>query len=117
MRVNKSDGDSIHIEDSYYLIEEFHSKEEKWISLGIDNYYLPEYEFGEFSACGQCWQETGIYGCFNLEYAKEYCNKLNEALKNGLITDKRVEIYGITGFRILECERTFKSKPLIPYKY
>ena len=81
MRINKSTDELIHIEDKYYIIEEYQSKWNRW--CGLTHHYLSEYEFGEFSASGICWQETGIHGCYDLKYTKEYCNKLNDALKNG----------------------------------
>lgn len=113
MRVDKSTDELIHTEDHYYVIEEYQSKWSRWV--GLSRHYLKEYEFGEFSACGQCWQETGIHGCYDLEYTKTYCNKLNQALKDGLL-QYGVEV-GLTKFRICECEKTFKKKPLIANKY
>ena len=113
MRVDKSTG-IIHTEVKYYIIEEYQSKWDRWRTL--THWYLREYEFGEFSACGQCWQETGIHGCYDLEYVKEYCNKLNEALSNGLLKDK-IETSNVTKFRVCECEKIFKKKPLIADKY
>ena len=117
MRVDKSIGDIIHTEDTYYIIEEHQSEYDRWVH--IRHHYLPEYEFGEFSACGRCWQETGKHGCFDLEYAKEYCNKLNQALEEGTIKvdNPFFQMAKISRFRICECERTFKKTPLVANRY
>ena len=72
MRVDKSTNELVHTEDKYYIIEEYQGKWSRWMPLN-GKPYLPEYEFGEFSASGKCWQETGVHGCYDLEYAKTYC--------------------------------------------
>jgi hypothetical protein len=75
------------MEEKYYIIE--YKCNDKWYQL-IDRFFLKEYEFGQNTACGDCWQKTGQYGMYDLEYAKEYCNKLNEAVKNRTL-DAKVE--------------------------
>ena len=114
MKVDKSNGDLIHKEVTYYRIEEYQSKWDRWVR--IREHYIPEYEFGEFTACGQCWQETRIHGCYDLEYTKEYCNKLKQALKDGEL-QKHVDSVGLSDFRICECEQVFKKKILVADMY
>lgn len=93
----------------FYIIEEYQSRWNRWVQL--TNYYIKEYEFGDFSTCGQCWQETGNVGTYNLQYAKAYCNALNKALRNGLIEDK-VKDAQVTGFRICKVKETYEKKPI-----
>ena len=110
MRLNIHQTSACKMEEKYYIIE--YKCNDKWYQL-IDRFFLKEYEFGQNTACGDCWQKTGQYGMYNLEYAKEYCNKLNEAVANGAIDPK----LGITEFRIAEIEWTFKRQVLAPVKY
>ena len=114
MRLDKSTDTLIHTEDKYYIIEEYQSNWDRWVAT--NHYYLPEYENGEFSACGKCWQETHVHGCYDLEYTKTYCNKLIQALKDGLL-QRRVDEVGLSAFRICECEKVFKKKPLVADMY
>lgn len=82
----------------FYQVQEYQSAWNRWMNIA-DNYYLKEYEFGEMSASGQCWQETGCHGTYDLEYAKEYCNTLNElAEKEGPLNDAAK----VTKFRIIK---------------
>lgn len=113
MRIDKSENENIHTEDEYYTIEEYQSTWSRWCYL--THHYLNEHEFGELTSCGQCWQETGCHGTYNLDYAIEYCNALNKALINGEI-DNLVNKDGknVTEFRICKCERTYKKTPLHP---
>lgn len=86
----------------YYVIEEFQNKYNRWIPL-VNKYYLKEYEFGENTACGTCWQETGKHGMYNKKYAKKYLADLKQALiDNKLILDKYDIIADITDFRLIE---------------
>lgn len=82
----------------YYIIEEYQSRWDRWVQI-VDNYYLKEYEFGQNTACGDCWQTTGFNGMFDKKYAKEYLKKLNEALNNGTIKEK-VAKAEVTRFRL-----------------
>lgn len=109
MRIDKSENENIHTEDEYYTIEEYQSTWSRWCNL--THYYLEPYEFGEMSSCGQCWQETGYHGTYNLNYALEYCNALNRALLNGEISKINKHV---TEFRVCKCERMYKSTPLHP---
>ena len=96
-------------EYEYYTIEYLSGSNNKWTGIGDNFFSLREYEFGQFSACGECWQKTGIHGTFDLEYAKEFCNKLIEELEKGTLisnstftsdTKARYEHYDIKAFRI-----------------
>lgn len=58
----------------------------EYVNLPDNNYAcvneeLSKYEFGETTACGKCWQETGIFGSYNLDYMKEFCECLNRNAK------------------------------------
>jgi hypothetical protein len=56
---------------------EFNVKgEDKWHTLSFDAawvtdelYKSKEKVWAEFSACGQCWQETGVHGTYDVEIA------------------------------------------------
>jgi hypothetical protein len=50
---------------------------------------------------------------YDIEYAKEYCNKLNDALQNGTLNNR----YDAAEFRIAKVEWTFKKEVLTPKKY
>lgn len=113
MRIDKSTPEMIHYEDSYYVIEEYQSKWNRWMPLH-DKFYLKEYEFGQHTACGACWQETRNHGIYDLEYAKAYCNALNDALQNGTIKDNAAQV---TKFRIAKIERTYKHEVILPDRY
>ena len=71
MRIDIHQPSAVKLEEKYYIIE-FNSNG-KWHQL-VDQCYIPEYEFGQNSACGECWQKTGQHGMYDLAYAKEYCN-------------------------------------------
>ena len=113
MRIDKSTPEITHFEDSYYVIEEYQFKWNRWVPL-TDRYYLKEYEFGQHTSCGACWQETGNHGIYDLEYAKAYCNALNDALENGQINPTEA---GVSKFRIAKVERVYKHEVLMPCRY
>ena len=113
MRVDKSTNDIVHYEDSYYVIEEYRFKSNRWIPL-TSRYYLKEYEFCQHTSCGDCWQETSNHGIYDLEYAKVYCNALNDALADGRINPTEE---GVSRFRIAKIERVYKHEVLTPNKY
>lgn len=113
-------------EYEYYTIEYLSGCDNKWIGIGDNFFSLREYEFGQFSACGECWQKTSIHGTFDLEYAKEFCNKLITELENGTLisnstftsdTKERYERYDIKAFRIRKHYVLKKSEILVPNKY
>jgi hypothetical protein len=97
----------------FYQIQEYQSKWDRWMVF-FEPHYLEEYAFGEYTACGRCWQETGIHGIYDLEYAKKYCNDLNKALIENKIENNndRIRDAKITGFRIIKCEISQKRVPL-----
>ena len=109
-RIDVRNVSSIALDEKYYIIE-CRSKD-KWYQL-IDQICLPEYEFGQNSSCGECWQKTGQHGIYDLEYAKKYCNKLNEAINNGTAKNP----YNMEECRVARVEWTFKKEVLIPTKY
>lgn len=114
MRVDVNNSMSVNLEEKYYIIEEQYKDTGKWYPL-IDKFYLKEYEFGQNTSCGQCWQKTSQHGMYDFEYAKEYCNKLNTALKNSEI--KLPNGMEISRFRIAAVEWTYKKEVLIPDMY
>ncbi|MDF2880223.1 MAG: hypothetical protein K0R54_780 [Clostridiaceae bacterium] len=81
----------------FYQIEEYQSKWDRW-RLCHDRNYLPEYEHGEYSACGECWQEIGVHGIYDEEYARTMCNKLNELAKTKVLGD----VAEVTKFRLVK---------------
>lgn len=109
MRTETIKNGEIRRKAEFYIIEEFQSRWNRWIR--ITDHYLNRYKFGEFSTCGQCWQETGTEGTYELEYAKTYCNALNEALRNGSIADK-IEDALVTEFRVCKVKEVYEKKPL-----
>lgn len=110
MRIDVRNASAIKMEEQYYIIE--YKSSGKWHQL-IDQFFLPEYEFGQNTSCGDCWQKTGQHGMYDVEYAKEYCNKLNKAIENGTLNSK----FEISEFRVAKIEWTFKKEVLIPNKY
>lgn len=114
MRIDVNNAQAVKIEEKYYIIEEQYKDSGKWYQL-TDKFYLKEYEFGQNTACGDCWQSTGRHGMYDFEYAKEYCNKLNEALKTGKITFRAG--MEIAQFRIAAVEWTYKKQVLVPERY
>lgn len=91
----------------FYQIEEYQSAYDRWVTL--QGYYLREYKFGQNTACGDCWQEIGIHGIYDWEYAKKYCNELNNAVREGKINTGCSKV---TEFRIVKCEVSQKRTPL-----
>ena len=113
-------------EYEYYTIEYLSGSDNKWTGIGDNFFSLREYEFGQFSACGECWQKTGKHGTFDLNYAKEFCNKLMEELENGTLisnstftadTKARYERYDIKAFRILKHHTIYESEVILANKY
>lgn len=113
MRKDKSKDDIIHYEDEYFIIEEFQSTWNRWVGLG-DRCYLDEHKFNDFSACGQCWQETGVHGTYNRDLAIRYCNDLNHALLNDEAFAEKINKSGagITKFRVSRCVKIYVKTPL-----
>lgn len=110
MRLDVHQTSAAKMEEKYYIIE--YQIDGKWYQM-IDHYFLPEYEFGQNTSCGDCWQKTGQHGMYDFAYAKEYCNKLNAAIKNGTLLHRK----DVTRFRIVEIEWTFKRQVLEPEMY
>lgn len=113
-------------EYEYYTIEYLSGSDNKWTGIGDNFFSLREYEFGQFSACGECWQKTGIHGTFDLEYAKEFCNKLITELEKGTLisnstftadTKARYEHYDIKAFRIRRHHNIHESEVIMANKY
>lgn len=97
----------------FYRIEEYQSKWDRWVA--ISSFYLKEYEFGEHTFCGECWQKLGVTGIFDLDYAKEYCNKLNDYILNSDFS--KDNIAEVTKFRIVKVTILQKQEVLIPNNY
>lgn len=97
---------------TFYRIQLYYSEYDKWYDIG-DKYYLKQYEFSEYSACGECWQEIGKNGIYDFKYAKQMCNDLNEALQNGEIKSDK----GLKEFRIVKCEVSQKQTVIEKDKY
>ena len=114
-RIDVNNVTAIEVTEKYYIIEEQFADSGKWYRLG-DRFYLPEYEFGQNSCCGECWQKTGQHGMYDLEYATEYCNKLNEALKNGTLPIYKPG-WEIAKFRLAAVEWTYKKQVIVPERY
>lgn len=105
----------------YYIIQEHQTAYDRWISIGDDTYGL-EKGHKDFTACGECWQETRVHGTFDKKYAIDLCNRLNKALKDGSIydcfnhrafKDEQIESFkkaAITEFRVVDIVRTIKQK-------
>ena len=113
-------------EYEYYTIEYLSGSNNKWTGIGDNFFSLREYEFGQFSACGECWQKTGKHGTFDLEYAKKFCNKLITELENGTLisnstftddTKARYERYNIKAFRIRRHHAIYESEVILANKY
>lgn len=113
-------------EYEYYTIEYLSGSDNKWIGIGDNFFSLREYEFGQFSACGECWQKTGKHGTFDLKYAKKFCNKLITELENGTLisnstftddTKARYERYNIKAFRIRRHHAIYESEVILANKY
>lgn len=113
-------------EYEYYTIEYLSGCDNKWNDIGDNFFSLREYEFGQFSACGECWQKTGIHGTFDLDYAKEFCNKLITELENGTLisnstfsydTKERYEKYDIKAFRIRRHHLIKESEVIVANRY
>ena len=118
MRPDYTNHGMVEEKTEYYIIEEYQSAWNRWVPL--THHYLPEYEFGEFSSCGKCWQDTGVNGCYDYEYAKTYYDKLNQALEDGTLlshmTDVRRDVASnvvkINKFRICCVRTTYTKQPL-----
>ena len=98
-------------EDGAFVIYQIQWREEnpeKWYSIG-DRYFLPEYEHGENSASGECWQKTGIHGMFDYGYAATYCNKLNQAVSEGKLHEL---LCSAAEFRLIKVEVSQKTTEL-----
>lgn len=113
-------------EYEYYTIEYLSGSNNKWTGIGDNFFSLREYEFGQFSACGECWQKTGKHGTFDLEYAKKFCNKLITELENGTLisnstftddTKARYERYNIKAFHIRRHHAIYESEVILTNKY
>ena len=126
MFVREENDLSSKVEYEYYIIEYLSGSDNSWVSIGDNFFSLREYEFGQFSACGECWQKTNSHGTFDLEYAKTFCNKLNEELEKGTLisnstftadTKARYEHYDIKAFRIRRCHVIKESEVILANRY
>ena len=96
-----------------YFIEEYQSKWHRWVSRSysivhtaynlklIDRDILHS-KMG-VTACGDCWQETGLEGIYSLEYAKQIVNLLNNDLIKTVVHD--IDCSMVTEYRI--CKITY----------
>lgn len=104
---------------TYYIIEAYWAAWDKWYGIGEDTYGADK-EHGEFTACGECWQQTGHHGTFNKEHAIDICNKLNEKLNNGELVanlkswrradSESIVKHGLKEFRVREIKVRTKTK-------
>lgn len=85
-----------------YQIEEYQSKWNRWMNIA-------EHIYKKIPESGDCWQETGIFGFFDFETAKEYCNKLNVECEKGRKFDDTAEV---TKFRLRMRELSQKTTVL-----
>lgn len=97
----------------FYKIQIHYSEWDKWFDIG-DKYYSKQYEFGEYSACGKCWQEIWEHGIYDFGYAKQFCNHLNEEIRNGNLKSTKGNP---TEFRIVKCEVSQKCTPIEKNNY
>lgn len=99
---------------TYYIVEEYQSKWDRWVNFLSEHYYLKKYEFGPQTACGDLWQKTGYFGFTRKKDAMRFYKDVTEALKNGTIDEKKhIEDAGITAFRLAKIERTFRRTNLM----
>lgn len=103
----RQDGDYV-----FYQIQRHFDEWDKWYTM-TDRYYLKEFEHGQNSASGDCWQTIGVHGIFDYEYARKYCNALNDALEAGQLNIEN----GLSGFRLVKVEMTQKCTILEPNRY
>ena len=93
----------------YYTIEyQTESSNNEWYPINDRCLGLKEYEFGEHTACGRCWQTTGEHGIFNKRYAVKFLKDLRKALAYDKIIPV-VETDKITRFRLVKIEKTFEK--------
>lgn len=104
-------------EYTIYQIEEYQSAFNRWITIADHEYIeTPDKEEGRkyHTASGDCWQETGIFGFYDFDIAKDYCNSLNEEVANGKKFNGTAKV---TGFRLLKCKFVQERVPLVFSKY
>ena len=94
----------------YYTIEyQTESSGDKWYPISDKCFGLKEYEFGEHTACGRCWQITGEYGMFNKRYAIKFLKDLRKALTDNKESCLSLRQIKITRFRLVKIEKTFEK--------
>lgn len=91
-----------------FQIEEYQSAYDRWVLLQ-ERHFLKQYEFGQQTACGECWQCTGEFGAFDEGYMRQLCNDLNQAVEDGYFKDDTAEV---NKFRLVKYEVSQKRTPI-----
>jgi hypothetical protein len=113
-------------EFTIYQIEEYQSKWNRWMTISDHEIITVPKDSDErrkyHTACGDAWQQTGIFGFYDIEVAKDYCNKLNEALESGELDKIRWvkewnETGKVTKYRLVKCYFKQERTPLELKKY
>jgi len=63
-----------------YRIQHYVEKMKKWDFSNLDHFGYPD----GFSASGECWQKTGVHGCFLPNRAKEGLKWIQKVNRIGL---------------------------------
>lgn len=69
-----------------YQIQHYVERTKKWDFSNLDHFGYPK----GFGASGECWQETGVHGCFDLKTAKQglqWIRKVNKVYRGA--SDKK----------------------------
>lgn len=63
----------IRVDGNFTIYKIQHWSAGKWVSSSLDHFGTPHILCASkgFSACGDCWQQTGVHGTFDLHAASE----------------------------------------------
>lgn len=106
---------SAEIEVKYYYVQWYSNNQKKWLNIGGSDpiMWLKSYEYGQMTACGDCWQRYGFHGILDKEYAIKFVKDLREAIKTNsddLGYSKYLTLDEIGGIRLCKCKYKKKCK-------
>ena len=71
-----------------YQIQHYVERTKKWDFSNLDHFGYPE----GFGARGDCWQETGVHGCFDLKTAQKGLDWIQKVNRIGLDKDRKFRL-------------------------
>lgn len=105
---------------TFYRIQHFQKgeKDEKWVysDLGFfcKNFDFKVDPYRSFTAIGECWQEIGEYGCYDLSNSLQFLKQISESCPNSQFRLVKIHITQATN---VEKEYMKKARWKVESKY